>query len=125
MSKTKILIVDDDEPIREYFKRAFTLKGFEVVTANNGVEGFTVSTREQPQLILADVKMPEMDGIEMLKKIRESGNWGARVPVIILSNFDVDEDMMKGVLEGDPSFYLLKSETTPDTIISKFKEIAK
>lgn len=123
MEKIKILIVDDDKQVREYFKEAFVLKGFEVVTASNGVLGFESALNEKPQFILSDINMPELDGLGMLKQLRNSGDWGKKVPVIMLTNVDLNENIMKDVIEGEPSFYFLKSETTPSMIIEKFKEI--
>jgi len=92
-----------------------------VLTANDGIEGLENALNEKPQLILADVKMPRLDGIGMLKKIRSSGEWGKKIPVMILTNFDTDESNIQDLAEGEPSFYFLKAETNPDMIIDKFK----
>ncbi|MFZ2205108.1 MAG: response regulator [Minisyncoccia bacterium] len=123
MEKTKILVVDDDKEIRDYFKEAFVLKGFDVVTASNGILGLESALKEKPQFILSDINMPELDGMGMLKQLRSSGDWGKKVPVIMLTNIDPNENIMKDVVESEPSFYFLKSETSPTTIIEKLKEI--
>jgi len=66
----KILIVDDEEDILEFVSYNLKKEGFQVVTANNGLEGITLATKEQPNLILLDIMMPEMDGIEVCRSLR-------------------------------------------------------
>lgn len=122
MTKAKILVVDDDEAIRNSLRNAFISEGFEVTTANDGVEGLASAFNEKPQLILTDIKMPKLDGMGMLKELRKSGDWGSKVPVIILTNFDTDEKTMQDIVENDPSFYFLKSKINPSTIIDIIKE---
>jgi two-component system alkaline phosphatase synthesis response regulator PhoP len=67
----KILIVDDEPDILEFLSYNFRKKNFIVFTANNGVEGILLAESECPQLIISDILMPEMDGIEMCKEIRK------------------------------------------------------
>jgi len=122
MIKAKILVVDDDEAIRKSLEEALLAGGFEVSTADNGASGLAAALKEKPQLILTDVKMPKMDGMEMLKKLRQGGDFGKKVPVIILTNFDTDEKIMKGIVEDEPSYYFLKSKISPGAIIDLIKE---
>ena len=68
----KILIVDDEKDILEFLSYNLKKEGFEILTANNGLEGLEMATKEVPDLIILDVMMPEMDGIEACEKIRES-----------------------------------------------------
>jgi DNA-binding response OmpR family regulator len=67
----KILIVDDEEDLRLVLTDFFSQKGFEIVTAEDGEEAVRVFQREKPNVVLMDVRMPRMDGIEALKKIKE------------------------------------------------------
>jgi len=107
MAKNKILVVDDDEAIRKSLQDALVSEGFDVITANDGEQGLASALDQNPSLILTDLEMPVMDGMEMLKKLRASGDWGKNVPVIILTNFDTSEKIMQGIVEHEPSFYLL------------------
>lgn len=66
----QILLVDDDPQVREVFQEAFTTRGFECRTANNGREGLEVFKASRPPLIVTDVKMPVMDGIRLLREVR-------------------------------------------------------
>ena len=68
----KILIVDDEKDILEFLSYNLKKEGFEILTANNGLEGLEMATKEVPDLIILDVMMPEMDGIEACEKIRET-----------------------------------------------------
>lgn len=69
--RTKILLVDDEEAVLRITSRLLTLKGFEVVTARNGVEALQVFSRERFDLVISDVTMPEMDGLTLLRRLRE------------------------------------------------------
>ncbi len=71
LSGYKILIVDDEEDLREILSEEFSLQGATVFTAKNGREAFDVAIRENPDVILSDVRMPGGDGVELLKRIRE------------------------------------------------------
>ena len=122
MAKNKILVVDDDEAIRKSLQDALVSEGFDVITANDGEQGLASALDQNPSLILTDLEMPVLDGMEMLKKLRASGDWGKNVPVIILTNFDTSEKIMQGIVEHEPSFYFLKSKVTPDTIIETIKD---
>lgn len=74
----KILIVEDEESLLKTLGEKFTLEGFEVVKAQNGVEGLRVALQEHPDLILLDIVMPVMGGMEMLGKLRQD-DWGKNV----------------------------------------------
>jgi|SRR6185369_10050571 len=122
MAQNKILIVDDDEAIRKSVQDALVSEGFEAITANDGEQGLAAALGQQPDLILADLDMPVLGGMEMLGKLRASGDWGKNVPVIILTNFDTSEEIMQGIVKNEPSFYFIKSKINPGVIIEKIKE---
>ena len=68
----KLLIVDDEEDIREFAKNFFLKRKIEVLTASSGKEALAIVEKEKPDLILLDVRMDEMTGVEVLKKLREN-----------------------------------------------------
>lgn len=70
----KLLIVDDEIDIREFAKSYFRKRHIEVYTASGGVEALEIIAQEKPDLVLLDVRMEEMNGVDVLKKLRESGN---------------------------------------------------
>jgi two-component system response regulator AtoC len=69
--KHTILVVDDQKEICDIFQDALTQEGYEVLTATNGVEAVSLGEQNRPDLAILDIKMPEMDGIEVLQKLRE------------------------------------------------------
>ena len=82
-----ILIVEDEQDIREAMHEALTEAGFNVSTSSNGAIGLADAIEKKPDLILLDIVMPEMDGHEVLKKLREDP-WGKSVKVIMLTSMD-------------------------------------
>lgn len=71
---SKILIVDDEEDIREFAKSFFTKRDIKVITASGGVEALGIVDQENPDLVLLDVRMEQITGVEVLKRLRERGN---------------------------------------------------
>lgn len=95
----KILIVDDEPDILEFLSYNFRKKGFHVVTAINGLEGIKQAELEFPQLIISDILMPEMDGIEMCKAIREIPEL-ISIPFLFLTAVSDDYKVLYAMLSG-------------------------
>lgn len=106
MSKT-ILVIDDDKLIREGLVAMLRGLGHEVSEAQNGQEGLDMALSAKPELIVTDVRMPEMTGLEMIEKLR-ADEWGARVPVVILTN-DETNDSINTALQSGVTTYLPKT----------------
>ncbi len=88
MSKGKILIVDDEQLIRWSFEKELTREGYEVITASSGEEGIDTFERERPDLVILDIRLPGISGLDVLKEIK---NEDPHVPVIMITAFaDVD-----------------------------------
>ena len=81
---TKILVVDDDLAINELIKVNLELQGYEIVQAFNGTEGFALAKQEQPDLIVLDVMMPEVDGYTVAQRVRQCPEI-ADTPIIMLT----------------------------------------
>jgi len=82
--KHTILVADDQKEICDIFQDALTQEGYEVLTATNGAEAVWLGEQNQPDLAILDIKMPEMNGIEVLQKLREARG---DVEVIMLTGF--------------------------------------
>lgn len=92
----KILIVDDEKPISDIIKFNLTKEGYDIVTAFDGREAVTVFEDEKPDLIILDLMLPELDGLEVAKEIRKTGH----VPIIMLSAKDSEFDKVIGLEIG-------------------------
>ena len=117
--KIKVLLIEDEKEVAELYKLKLTLDGYEVITAENGQEGLDKANSYRPELIFLDIKMPEMDGFEVLKKLRATART-KDIPVVILSNFDEQDLIEKGLTLG-ANEYLIKSQFTPEDISNKIK----
>ena len=111
MSKT-ILVVDDDKLIREGLVALLKNAGQNVLEAANGKSGLAAALEQKPDLVVTDVRMPEMTGLEMINALRED-EWGQKVPVIILTN-DESNTSINQALESGVTTYLPKSSTPND-----------
>lgn len=119
----KILIVEDESDLREALVDKLTREGFDAREARNGEEGLELALKEHPDLILLDIVMPKMDGMTMLKRLREENEWGKKVHVILLTNLSAtDEKIIKAMMENEPSYYLVKSDWKIGDVVKKVKE---
>lgn len=111
-----ICIVDDNEDIREIYRVKFAREGFQTVLAKDGLEGLQVIREQRPAVVLLDIQMPVLDGIGVLRELKNDPDL-AHIPVVILSNIDSD-DMFQTVSDlGAAEYYLVKSLTDPQRVI--------
>ena len=96
-AEARLLVVDDDADIVELLAASLRFSGFEVKTARNGQDALAVAASERPDLMLLDVMMPGIDGLTVVRRLRESGN---RVPVVLLTARDATEDRVSGLTIG-------------------------
>lgn len=108
----KILIVEDDEKLQQKLVDTCSREGLIALGAQNGEEGLSLALREHPDLILLDLEMPKMGGIEMLQQLRKD-EWGKNALVIVLTNYSAPEKVAD-VLEAGVSGYVVKSGRLED-----------
>lgn len=120
MPMTKIAIIEDDAVISQMYRMKFEADGFEVQLANNGKRGVALVENFQPDLILMDLQMPEMNGAEALAVIRKE-KWGKDIPVIILTNLG-QEESPKEIRNLGIHSYIVKAELTPRQVVQRVKE---
>ena len=119
----KILVVEDDAPMLRALVDKLRLEGFTALEAREGRAGLNIALEEKPDLILLDILMPIMDGLAMLKELRNASTYGKTVPVILLTNLSADkEEIMRTVAETEPSYYLVKPNFTLSQIVAKVRE---
>ena len=104
MEPVRILVVDDDRAVRDALRRALTLGGYEVQAAEGGQQGLTQIATGLPDAVVLDVGMPGVDGLEVCRRLRGSGN---RVPVLMLTARDAVSDRIDG-LDAGADDYLVK-----------------
>ncbi|PID52019.1 MAG: hypothetical protein CR972_03895 [Candidatus Moraniibacteriota bacterium] len=111
----KILIIDDHADIREMYESALSARGYEVLSEENGLTGAMRAIDFEPDLVLLDIMMPQMDGFAILEALQENAKF--KCNIIVISNLDNDEDIQKALDMGAVK-YMVKSEYTPDEIVN-------
>ncbi len=117
---SKIAIIEDDPVISQMYRMKFEADGFEVELANNGERGVALVETFAPDLILLDIQMPKMNGVEALKIIRQN-DWGKDIPVIVLTNLG-EEESPKEVRSLGVENYIVKANLTPRQVVQRVKE---
>src|SRR5918911_580572 len=97
MPKSRILVIDDEAAIRESLKMTLEYEGYEFIGAATGQEGLTLAEREAPDLVLLDVKMPGMDGLEVLERLR---NMNESLPVVVVSGHGTISTAVEATKKG-------------------------
>ncbi len=111
----KVLIVDDDEHILRLYKEELEEDGYEIVTAKTGAQALEVFQRENPDLVTLDILIPDMDGITLLRKMKEMR---PRVPIIMSTAYDYRDDFAVWASEA----YIVKSADLTE-LKGKIKEL--
>ena len=117
MSTGKILVVDDEDIVRTSCSRTLSPEGYEIRLAKNGAEGLKMASEERFDLVLTDLKMPDMDGIEVLRIIKEQ--W-PETAVIIVTGYQTVDTAVKAIKLG--AYDYIEKPFTPDALISAVAE---
>lgn len=123
MEKYTLVIAEDDALLLRSLKDRFEQEGFVVVPAQNGVEAVKFSLERHPDIILLDIVMPIMDGMTVLKHLRED-EWGKKVPIILLTNLSDSEKVAEAVSQGVYDF-LIKIDWKLDDLVKKVRSQLK
>jgi CheY-like chemotaxis protein len=118
---TKILLVEDDPLIYRMYQKLFTLEGYETEIAENGQEGLDKLQTFHADIILLDIMMPTMNGVEMLAKLKEDPAT-KDIPVVVLTNVS-DMRVSNEVFSKGANLSIVKSETEPDQVIAWIKSV--
>jgi len=119
VKRFRILVVDDEERILNFLSTKLKASGYEVLTAPNGVKGLEQVQAQEPDLVVLDLLMPKMDGLEMLKQLRTF----SPVPVIILTAKGADTDRIKGLQLGADDY--LPKPFNPDELVARIEAIKR
>ncbi|MBI3671627.1 response regulator [Candidatus Azambacteria bacterium] len=119
----KVLIVEDEQALVRAIQEKLKKEGISVLTAKDGETGLETALLEHPDLILLDIIMPKMNGIEMLRELKEDA-WGKSAKVIILSNLS-DGEMVSEAFKMGIYDFLVKSDWSLDDVVDKVKQKLK
>jgi len=120
ISEVKILIIEDIKQTRALLKHFLRKQGFQTFEALNGEDGLRSLASEMKDIILLDVLMPKMDGLEFLKTIRDHDTW-KNIPVIMLSSLGDKNTVSQSAQLGATSFIVKPYQST--VVVEKIKEI--
>ncbi|HUB93792.1 MAG TPA: response regulator [Verrucomicrobiae bacterium] len=117
----QVLIVEDEQLLNEAYARVLAAANISLLRAYNGKEALDLVTQKKPDIILLDLRMPVMDGIEFLKRLRPKENL-PDAKIIVFSNYDdqgeIDEAFSLGAMH-----YMLKAWATPDELVKLIREV--
>lgn len=116
----KILIIEDDEFIRELYQRQLEQAGFAVESTQSGKNGLEMLTKNDYQLLMLDLNIPDLSGFQILENLNKNPKTGLQI--MILSNVAQDEFVKKGIELGASEF-VIKSTYTPAQVVSQVKTL--
>lgn len=117
MNRPRILVLDDEEIVRVSCKKCLIPEGYDVDVAANGVEGLSMTENNRYDVILTDLKMPDMDGMEFLVKVKERH---PDTKVIMITGYSTVEHAVKAMRIG--AYNYIEKPFTPDALIEAVKE---
>lgn len=121
----KILLIEDEQYLRELYAEILEEAGYSVAQASNGKEGYLAICKNTYDLILLDVMLPQMDGLEILQKLKERKSLEKiKDKIVLLTNLSRDMIFSKSLSLGVKNFWI-KSDLTPDQFLTKVKQLLK
>jgi DNA-binding response OmpR family regulator len=121
-SARKVLIVEDDEALRNLYKEILSAEAYTVFTAENGQIGLDTIVAQKPDLVLLDLMMPVMDGKTMLHRVRAMPEF-EKLPIIVLTNAGDMNSMHETKVLGNANDFLIKANVTPEDIVNRVKSL--
>lgn len=115
-----ICIVEDDYFVRDLYDRAFKRKGYNVLTAVDGAEGLEKIKSNKVDIVLLDIMLPKINGIDVLKDVKKEGSPTKGLPVYLLTNLG-QEEIIKEAFKIGAEGYLLKAKMTPDQVVAEIE----
>lgn len=114
----RILIIEDEIPIKELYERVFAKRGWEAVGAVTGAEAFEKAGGQNFDMILLDIMLPEKNGVDVLKEIKAQNSSWRKIPVFMLTNLG-QESIIHEAFKIGAEGYLLKAQLLPDQIVTE------
>ncbi len=121
--KPKVAIIEDDPAIIQMYKLKFETEGYDVQTAGDGLEGLALIESFMPNAVLLDLMMPNMNGMEMLSKLRSMAN--AREQKVLVLTYMGDTETATKVYKMAADDYIVKAEMTPLQVVERVRNLLK
>lgn len=121
--KPLILLIEDSATIRTFYKKVIESAGYEVIDAENGEQGWTAAYERVPNLICLDLILPDIHGLEVLKKIR-SNTFTKNIPVLVLTTLKDFADVQKAINLG-ANYYSIKGSDSPEKLLGMIDKLLK
>lgn len=121
--KAKILLVEDDIPLRDMYETRLKYEGYQIETASDGEEALAKAVKEKPDLILLDIMMPKVSGFDVLDILKNTESTKS-IPVVIMTVLEQESNKVKGLVAGAED-YIIKSQTMPQDVIVKINDVLK
>lgn len=119
MNPTNILLVEDEQYLRELYQEILTEQGYKVETASDGEEGFNKVKQGGWDLVILDIILPKMNGLEIMRKLKNEAPLKPNKKIVFLTNLDKDEEIKEALQLGDG--YFIKSQITPGSLVNELK----
>jgi len=119
--KGTVLLIEDEFGFRRIYTSVFKYAGYDVLDAEDGEKGFQMVLKHRPSIVLLDLLLPKMNGLEVLKKIRATDEI-KKIPVIIFSVLGEEREVGMGLSMG-ANDYLIKGNSNPKEILDKVQDI--
>lgn len=120
MKKKKVLVIEDSPYLAESLSDMLDIKGYEAVVAPTGREGVTMAIEQQPDLTLLDIRLPDIDGYEVYRRIREN-DWGAKAKIVVLTASESTENISKNI-DLPKEDVLFKPDWSVQDLLAKIEE---
>ena len=122
IKRRKILIIEDNADMQQIYRYAFESKGYNVKTSSDGLSGINDAVDFLPDIILLDIMMPEMNGYQVLKALKD--NTSLEIPVVVVSNLTQEQEKQKALQLG-ADMYLVKSDYEGLDLVAKIDAYRK
>jgi two-component system, OmpR family, alkaline phosphatase synthesis response regulator PhoP len=119
MNQTLVLLVEDEQYLRELYQEILAEQGYTVDTAADGEEGFNKVKHGGYDLVILDIILPKMNGLEIMRKIKSENPLKPNKKIVFLTNLDKDEEIKEALQLGDG--YFIKSQITPGSLVNELK----
>ena len=112
-----VLLVEDEKPTSRVLQKVFEQEGYNVIVVGDGEKGLQTALSRHPDVILADLLLPRMSGMDMIREIRKDA-WGKNAEIIILTNV-LDVKMLEEAMSQGTYFYVVKGDSSMADVIAK------